>query len=165
MKAWLFLEKKMQNNKSKKSGLYNSLFIVIYRNMKGRATILWGLIGSGKTWYTKDFDDKEDVVIFNLNEELFKKFGKHFAPEKYQEHEKEKEEYRHFAEENGSDFELVYFAIPAETLKKRLSQRNINETESNHVISFEMLNDFIEQFESLKDYENATQYNWVLTSR
>jgi|AntRauTorcE11898_2_1112593.scaffolds.fasta_scaffold07486_4 predicted kinase len=157
--------------------------------MKGKVTILCGLPGSGKTWYTKDLEDREGVVIFNLDRELFKKFGKDFTSEKYQEYEKEtkqdllvqaqghlkerksvifdygfwkekeREKYRKFALENDADFELVHFSVPTETIRERLSKRKINEAENNHMISSGMLDNFIEQFELPKDYENATQYN------
>ena len=162
--------------------------------MKGKITILCGLPGSGKTWYTKDLEGKDSVVIFNLDKELFKRFGKDFSPEKYQEYEKEtkkdlleqaydylkqnknvifdygfwkekeREEYRKFALENDFDFELVYFPVPVDVLKNRLVDRNINEIENNHLISEEMLDGFVNQFEAPRDYENAIEYQKVPNS-
>ena len=147
--------------------------------MKPIIFLLCGMPFSGKTTYAKKLE-KDGVVRFTLDEELFKRFGRHFKsgyPEKEKETKRQlkeeckshikngvsvifdfgfwkkeaRDEYKAFAEQIGATWKLLYFPVSENELKKRLEIRNKEDLDSNHFISEEMLDDFIKQFETPQD--------------
>ena len=142
--------------------------------MKPVAYLLCGLPGSGKTTYAKNLE-KHEVLRLSLDEELFKRFGR-FA-ENYQDNEKktkvslkelliqklqagtsivldygfwkksERDEYKKLVEDNGGEWRLVYFKVSSPVLHERLVVRNVTDSETNHIITPDLLDMFISQFE------------------
>lgn len=144
--------------------------------MKPITYLLCGLPASGKTTYAKKLE-KEGVLRLTLDEELFKKFGRHFESG-YTEKEVETREslkdiwkenalkgnstildygfwkkadrdaYKKLAGEFGTNWRLIYFKADYKTLLDRLTSRNKTDIKDNHDISPEMFEDFTKQFEA-----------------
>ena len=143
--------------------------------MKPVVYLLCGLPGSGKSTYARKLE-KEGAVCFSLDEELFKRFGRHFESG-YDEKEVEtkrqlkelcvenvragrsvifdfgfwkksaRDEYKSFIEQAGADRKLIYFPASEVELKRRLHIRNENDLDRNHHISEELMDKFMTQFE------------------
>ena len=144
--------------------------------MKPIVYLLCGLPGSGKTSYARELE-KGGAVRLTLDEELFKRFGRHFDSG-YDEKEAEtkrqlreicaenitaeksvildfgfwkkavRDEYKKFVEQSGGQWKLLYFRVSEPELKQRLKIRNENDLDRNHHISEELMDNFISEFES-----------------
>ena len=143
--------------------------------MKPTIFLLCGLPFSGKTTYAKKLE-KEGVIRFTLDEQLFQKFGRDFVSgyiekeketkrylkEKCLEYIKEgrsvvldfgfwkkveRDEYKLFVDQINAKWQLLYFNVPMKELKKRLRLRNNRDLKNNHFISESMLENFSDQFE------------------
>lgn len=147
--------------------------------MKPTVFLLCGLPGSGKSTYAKELE-KSGVVRYTLDEELFKRFGRHFEYG-YDDKEAEtkaqlrelcaeqvragrsvmldfgfwkraaRDEYKHFVEQLGANCRLLYFAVPEQELKNRLHIRNETDLDRNHHIDEELMDKFITMFEAPQD--------------
>lgn len=144
--------------------------------MKPFVYLLCGLPGSGKSTYARKLEEA-GAIRYTLDEELFKRFGRHFDSG-YDEKEAEtkrqlkelcaenikagkttildfgfwkkaaRDEYKKFVEEAGAERKLLYFPVPEAELKRRLKVRNENDLDRNHHISEELMDKFISEFET-----------------
>ncbi len=144
--------------------------------MKNTLYILCGMPGSGKTTYAKSLENKGTVRL-TLDEELIRCFGKNFDPKNYEINEanteqellkkakvlltsgcnvaldfgfwkKEKRDrYKAIAISLDADWKLIYFESSVEELKKRLRKRNSQKKSEAQIVTTEMLENFINQFE------------------
>ena len=140
------------------------------------AYLLCGLPGSGKSTYARTLE-QEGATRYTLDEELFKRFGRHFEygyDEKEAETKRQiqdlcaadiragrsviidfgfwkkadREAYKEFVTQSGGTWKLLYFRVPEQELKRRLHVRNQNELDRNHHISEELMDVFIKSFEA-----------------
>jgi predicted kinase len=148
--------------------------------MKRILYILCGLPGSGKTEYAKSLENNSNIRL-TLDEELIKRYGSNFDAKKYEEYEanieiellkkarffltsghnvvldygfwkKEKRDrYKKLADRLGVDWKLMYFECPTEELRKRLKKRNNQKKSDAQIVTSEMLDNFIVEFEVPKE--------------
>ena len=135
--------------------------------------LLCGLPGSGKTTYAKELE-KNGAIRLTLDEEVFHRYGRHFASgyaEKeadtktyleqcLDEHIKagvsvvldwgfwkraERERIKELVQRAGAEPKLVYFKQPTDKLQSRIRGRDMA---TNHDIDDEMMKAFATQFEA-----------------
>jgi predicted kinase len=145
--------------------------------MKPTVYMMLGLPGSGKTTFSRELERKLHVSRLSLDEEYARFGGdltsRHwdkesdamakahinarlealvdqgesaildFCPWK----EGERTAYRQYLESLGAVSYVYYFDVPHETLLKRLAARNIANAGDTHVVTPEMLENFIKRFD------------------
>lgn len=145
-------------------------------SLKPIVYLLCGLPGSGKSTYARKLEEA-GAIRYTLDEELFKRFGRHFESgyvEKEAEtktqlrdlceesikagksaildfgfwKKTERDAYKQFVEGVGGEWKLLYFAVPEQELKRRLQVRNDADQDRNHHISEELLDKFMSEFET-----------------
>jgi predicted kinase len=71
-----------------------------------------------------------------------------------------REKYKKLAKELNADWKLVYFKLDSKNLKQRLKDRNRKGLVSEHLITDEMLDKFVTEFEEpINEGESLHQYN------
>ena len=149
-----------------------------HMNQKPIVYLLCGLPASGKTEYAKKLE-LQGVVRFTLDEELFKRFGREYTDHaEKQEYTKseisklvaekvkagnsvavdfgfwkkaDRDAYKKFVEDIGGEWKLLYFKADKKVLLERLLHRNVTNPGSNHIISAELLEKFMQEFEAPSD--------------
>lgn len=145
--------------------------------MKPTVYMMLGLPGSGKTTFSKKLQSKLGLVRFSLDEE-YSKLGGDLHDKNWDKQlaakageliksqtarlvcdnqsvildlcpwvKSRRDEYRDFINTIGAECHVFYFDIEKEELLRRLHVRN-KSGEDSHIISPEMLDDFIEEFDS-----------------
>lgn len=144
--------------------------------MKPIAYLLCGLPGTGKTTYAKKLEER-GITRLTLDEEVFKRYGRNFSPKELIPNQDavktdfkrmtageiaaghsvvvdsgfwkktDRDEYKQLITNAGGIWKLVYFDAGTETLQTRLAERNLTDAETEHVITADMLDSFIAQFE------------------
>lgn len=135
--------------------------------------LLCGLPGSGKTTYAKELET-QGVIRLTLDEELFKRHGRHLPEGTYSEYEKktkdalteelvqhlkqnrsvvldwgfwkreDRDRIAQLVRDNGGEPKLLYFKRDLNELASRVQNRDLSK---NHEIDTQMLADFSAQFE------------------
>lgn len=147
-------------------------------NAKGRVIVLCGKIASGKTFYANQLKDKENAIIFNIDEltyymfdnrrgedytDLTKRAIRYFEEKTIDIVNKglnvildlglwssnERKEIRNFFTEKGVNVEIHYIDIDDESWKKNIKNRNMRIGEGNRGKSFYVTESLIEKVLSI----------------
>lgn len=147
-------------------------------------TLLCGLPGSGKTTYARQLEGY-GVIRLSSDDWMVPLFGHHLPREVFDERlaavrhlqwdltakllkagvevvlddgfwtRTERQKYRAQAEAMGAEVQLIYFDVPVEELRRRLTERNRNLTPGTFYIDDTALNLFITKFEVPEADEQA----------
>lgn len=153
--------------------------------MKPKVYMLCGLPGSGKTTYAKKIEMNTQCVRLSLDERLISRYGKSFEASKYREYERnvedelkkelkdaisngvnvildygfwkkaKREEYRQIISQLNAEAETIYFKTDIRILKKRLKVRNLNKSDIDQYVSYDMLDNFAAEFEEPINEKNT----------
>ena len=145
--------------------------------MKPIVYMLLGLPLSGKTTYSLELQRKTGFKRFALDEEYFKvvgnkqnehrdfeienqivdklrdetskllKEGKSVILDYCPWTKSDREEFKKFIEDQGSECKIVYFDVPLDELKRRAEGRNKLQDQNLQYITPSMLDDFVKRFE------------------
>lgn len=146
--------------------------------------MLCGLPGSGKSFFSREFEKKTGAIRFCLDEEMLAKYSYKYDDEQYgylSKREKERiwnnaQEYliknidvildwsfwcgsqrriwKERFDREGYEHELIYFDTPMEVIRDRLAVRNQSDLGGCHKIPFDEVVRFSAYFEAPSENEN-----------